>query len=41
MAVKEAEEDEDVTEESAEIENMVWNVISKGWYSIEDSNHAH
>lgn len=25
MAVKEAEEDEDVAEENAEIENMVWN----------------
>lgn len=33
MAVKEAEEDEDVTEENAEIENMVWNIISKGWSS--------
>lgn len=31
MAVKEAEEDEDFTEENAEIENMVWNIISKGW----------
>jgi len=31
MAVKEAEEDEDVTEENAEIENMVWNIISKEW----------
>ena len=30
MAVKEAEEDEDVNEENADIENMVWNIISKG-----------
>ena len=30
MAVKEAEEDEDVNEENADIENMVWN-MRKGW----------
>ena len=30
MAVKEAEEDENVNEENEDIENMVWN-ISKGW----------
>ena len=30
MAVKEAEEDEDVNEENADMENMVWNIISKG-----------